>query len=88
MQMPPEVKADLVKRLKRLEGQVRGVQKMLDEERECREVLQQLSAIRSAAHQTSLVLIREHAASCLLKPGEKVSPQEVLDSLLSVLEKV
>ena len=88
MKVAPEVKSDLVKRLKRLEGQVRGVQKMLDEERECREVLQQLSAIRSAAHQTSLVLIREHAASCLLKPGEKVSPQEVLDSLLSVLEKV
>lgn len=87
MNMSPEVKADLLKRLKRLEGQVRGVQNMLEGERECREVLQQLAAIRSATHQVSLALIREHAASCLLKPGSASSPQEVLDSLLSVLEK-
>jgi len=87
MDMSTEVKADLVRRLKRLEGQVRGVQKMLDETRDCLEILQQLSAIRSAAHQTSLVLIREHAANCLLKPGAAASPQEVLDSLLSVLER-
>ena len=87
MDIAPEVKADLVRRLKRLEGQARGVQKMLDEERDCSEILQQLAAIRSAAHQTSLVLIREHAANCLLKPGDAASPQEVLNSLLSVLEK-
>ncbi len=88
MKVSPEVKTDLLKRLKRLEGQVRGVQKMLDEERDCREVLQQLAAVRSAAHQASLVVVREHAAACLFKSGEQVSPQEVLDSLVSVLEKV
>jgi CsoR family transcriptional regulator, copper-sensing transcriptional repressor len=88
MNVSPEVKADLVKRLKRLEGQVRGVQRMLDEQRECREILQQLAAIRSAAHQASLVLVREHAAACLFKTGETPSPQEVLDSLVSVLERV
>jgi DNA-binding FrmR family transcriptional regulator len=87
MVMSSEVKADLLKRLKRMEGQVRGVQKMLDDERECREILQQLAAIRSAAHQTSLMLIREHAANCLLKTDATTSPQEVLDSLVSVLEK-
>ncbi len=88
MNMPPEVKAELLKRLKRLEGQVRGVQKMLDEERDCREILQQLAAIRSAAHQASLVVIREHAAACLFSSSESASPQEVLDDLVSVLEKV
>ena len=87
MKLSPEVKDDLVKRLKRLEGQVRGVQKMLDEERDCREILQQLSAVRSAAQQTSLTLIREHAAACLLKQADAASPQEVLDSLLTILEK-
>ncbi|HEY4688032.1 MAG TPA: metal-sensitive transcriptional regulator [Anaerolineae bacterium] len=87
MKMSPEVKADVLKRLKRLEGQVRGVQRMLDEERDCREILQQLAAIRAAAQQTSLALIREHASACLLKSADAASPQEVLDSLLSVLEK-
>jgi len=88
MKISPEIKTDLLKRLKRLEGQVRGVQKMLDEDRDCREVLQQLAAVRSAAHQASLVVVREHAAACLFKSGDRVSPQEVLDSLMSVLEKV
>ena len=88
MKVSPEVKADLLERLRRLEGQVRGVQKMLDEGRDCREVLQQLAAVRSAAHQASLIVVREHAAACLFKSGEHVSPQEVLDSLVSVLEKV
>lgn len=87
MNLSAEVKTDVVKRLKRLEGQVRGVQKMLDEGRECREILQQLAAIRSAAHQTSVLLIREHAANCLLKSDASSSPQEVLDSLVSVLDK-
>ncbi len=88
MNVPPEVKADLSKRLKRLEGQVRGVQKMLADERDCREILQQLAAIRSAAHQASIVVIRKHAAACLLKTGDPVSSQEVLDELVSVLERV
>jgi DNA-binding FrmR family transcriptional regulator len=87
MNVSPAVKEDLLRRLRRLEGQVRGVQKMLDEERDCREILQQLAAIRSATHQASLVVVREHAAACLFQSGEIVSPQEVLDSLVSVLEK-
>ena len=87
MNVSSDVKADLVKRLKRLEGQVRGVQRMLEEDRDCREIVQQLAAIRSATHQASLVVIREHAAACLFKSGDQASPQEVLDSLIGVLEK-
>jgi len=87
MNVSSEVKADLTRRLKRLEGQVRGVQRMLEEDRDCREIIQQLAAIRSATHQASLVVIREHAAACLFKSGEQASPQEVLDSLIDVLEK-
>ena len=87
MKVSPEVKDDLLKRLKRMEGQVRGVQRMLDQERDCREVLQQLAAVRSAAQQASLVLIREHAAACLLRSADATSPQQVLDDLLSVLDR-
>ena len=87
MNVSSDVKADLVKRLKRLEGQVRGVQRMLEEDRDCREIVQQLAAIRSATHQASPVVIREHAAACLFKSGDQASPQEVLDSLIGVLEK-
>jgi len=87
MHVSSEVKADLTRRLKRLEGQVRGVQRMLEEDRDCREIIQQLAAIRSATHQASLVVVREHAAACLFKSGEQASPQDVLDSLIDVLQK-
>ncbi len=87
MNVSPEAKADLINRLKRLEGQVRGVQRMLEDERDCREILQQLSAIRAATHQSSVMLIREYAEACLFKSDDSTSPQEVLDSLVSVLEK-
>ena len=50
-------KSKLVKRLRRVEGQVRGVQTMLEEERDCREIMQQLSAIMSAIKSTSRILM-------------------------------
>ena len=61
-----EVKADLNRRLRKIEGQVRGVQKMIDEERDCREILQQLTAIRSAVQGVSLAFIHELASDCVL----------------------
>ncbi len=81
---------DLKKRLRRIEGQVRGVAKMIDEDRNCREVVQQLTAIRSAVQQVSLLVVRGYAVDCLLPtPGAK-SPAESLenlDSLIDVLSK-
>jgi CsoR family transcriptional regulator, copper-sensing transcriptional repressor len=78
----------LKKRLRRIEGQVRGVQRMIDEDRECREILQQLSAVRSAVHQTTLLLVRSYASECLLQPDANATPEEVVDSLIGVLDKM
>ncbi len=84
----PTVREDLQKRLRRIEGQVRGVQKMIDEGRECQDIVQQLAAIRSAVHQTTLILVRSYASECLLKPDADSSPEEVVDNLIAVLNKV
>jgi DNA-binding FrmR family transcriptional regulator len=82
-----EYKEELRKRLHRLEGQVRGVNKMLDEERSCQEVIQQLSAIRAAAHQASLLVIRAYAQECLL-PSDASQPNgTTIDNLIQVLSK-
>lgn len=80
-----EVKGDLQRRLKRIEGQVRGVQRMLDEDRDCQAVLQQLAAIRSAVQQTSLVLVRAHATECLLHPAPGASAEQLVDELVDTL---
>lgn len=82
-----EVKTDLTVRLRRIEGQVRGVQKMLDDERDCSDILQQLAAIRSAVHQASLVLARSYAARCLLEPT-RGDMDAMLDQLMSTLRKL
>ncbi len=65
-----ETKEGLIKRLKRIEGQVRGLQSMLDDERECREIMQQLSAVSSAVKSTSRTFFQDYAALCLLDMGK------------------
>jgi DNA-binding FrmR family transcriptional regulator len=75
----------LIKRLRRIEGQVRGVQSMLSEERNCREILQQLSAIRSAVQGVSLLLIEDYMSDCFVNLEEK-DPQQREDLLKDLIQ--
>lgn len=83
-----EVKQDLQHRLRRLEGQARGVQRMLEEGRDCQAILQQLAAIRAAASQASLVLVRSYATQCMQEEGSGQSASDLVEELVSVLSKV
>jgi DNA-binding FrmR family transcriptional regulator len=79
----------LIKRLRRIEGQVRGVQTMLSEERDCREILQQLSAVRSAVQSVSLLLVEDYMSDCLINLEEK-NPQErelLLKDIIQIMGK-
>jgi DNA-binding FrmR family transcriptional regulator len=58
-------KEALLKRLRRVEGQVRGVQKMVDEERYCIDILTQISAIQSAVDAVALGLLNDHVRHCV-----------------------
>ena len=58
-------KKNLIQRLRRIEGQLRGLQSMLDDGRDCREIMQQLQAAHSAIESTSRVFLQDYAASCL-----------------------
>ena len=60
----------LITRLKRAEGQLRGVQRMLDEGAECRGVLTQLAAAKAAIDQVGLLLITEQLRTCIAEGGE------------------
>jgi DNA-binding FrmR family transcriptional regulator len=74
-----------LKRVRRIEGQARGVAKMIEEDRDCGEILQQLSAVRSAAHQATVALVRNYAAECVVSDG---SPQEIADALAMALSRL
>lgn len=68
MQLPEETVADLTKRLRRVEGQVRGIQQMLADNRDCRDVVTQISAANKALEQTGFVLIAAGLTWCLEDP--------------------
>jgi DNA-binding FrmR family transcriptional regulator len=81
----PSAKADLLKRVRRIEGQARGVAKMIEEDRDCSEILQQLAAVRSAAHQATVTLVRDYAAECVMSDG---SPEEIAEALATALSRL
>ena len=92
-----ETKEKLVQRLKRIEGQVRGVQAMLNEERDCREIMQQLTAIHSAVQSTSRTFLQDYAIICLtemdegvqLEPGFNLpmKREKIVQDMIALLDK-
>lgn len=60
-------KEDILKRLGRVEGQVRGISRMIDEDRYCIDVLDQVAAITRALQQVSIGLMHDHLSHCLVE---------------------
>jgi len=83
-----ELQQNIDQRLQRLEGQVRGVRRMLEEERDCQEILTQLSAIRGAAHQIALRLMENYALECVNRPANQESPDETISKMVQMLGKL
>lgn len=68
MDLPDETVADVLRRLRRVEGQVRGIQQMLAEGRDCRDIVTQLSAANKALEQAGFVLVAAGLTWCLEDP--------------------
>lgn len=88
----PEAKEKLLVRLRRVEGQVRGVQNMIHEERDCRDVLQQLSAVRSAVQSISRLFLEEYAATCLAAmddadPTLRAQRRQMMQDMIDLLDQ-
>ena len=69
MEFPDDVVSDLQRRLRRVEGQVRGIQTMLDEGRECRDVVTQVAAATKALEQVGFRLLSSGLTQCLEDPA-------------------
>jgi DNA-binding FrmR family transcriptional regulator len=81
-------KDDLRKRLRRIEGQVRGVQKMVDEDRYCIDVLTQVSAIQAALDKVALGLVDEHVRHCVVGGHGQGSTEELTDELMGAVGRL
>ncbi len=82
-------KQALQRRLHRIEGQVRGVAAMLESDRDCLEVLQQLAAIRSAVQGVSAAVLQTSLSDCLLdcSPEERGQREKMVGQLLAAIGK-
>jgi len=82
-------KDQLQKRLARIEGQVRGVSKMVEDDRYCIDVLTQISAIQAALDKVALGLLDEHARHCMLGAGEgPKEPADQADELMAAVGRL
>lgn len=70
MDLPDETIAELTRRLRRVEGQARGIQQMLADRRDCREVVTQISAATRALEQTGFLLVAAGLRWCLDNPEQ------------------
>ncbi len=70
MEIPENTVADLNRRLRRVEGQLRGIQQMLAEERDCRDIVTQMSAASKALDQAGFMLVASGLTWCLAHPEE------------------
>jgi DNA-binding FrmR family transcriptional regulator len=68
-------KDEHVKRLRRIEGQIRGLQRMIDEDKYCIDILTQVSSVTRALQSFSLVLLDEHLAGCVVEAAAQGGPE-------------
>ena len=78
---------DLMNRLKRIEGQVRGVQGMLEKDAWCADVLTQVAAVNAALNSFAKVLLAQHLHTCVAE-NVRAGNDEVLDELVALLPKL
>ncbi|MDR1793839.1 MAG: metal-sensing transcriptional repressor [Erysipelotrichaceae bacterium] len=86
--MKPCMDVDAItNRLKRIEGQVRGLMKMVADGKECDEILIQISSVKSALHKTGQVILEGHLQHCVLDGVREGNGEEIIKKLSSAIEQ-
>jgi DNA-binding FrmR family transcriptional regulator len=86
----PAIKASNLKRLRRIEGQIRGLQKMVEEDRYCADIMIQISSVQEALRAVGRALMRNHLRHCAAQAINHGSPEEaeaMYDELLNLIYK-
>jgi DNA-binding FrmR family transcriptional regulator len=81
-------KDQLLTRLKRIEGQVRGIEGMVDDDRYCIDVITQISAVQAALDKVALGLLDEHARHCVVDGNAEGTPEELTDELMAAVGRL
>lgn len=71
----PVPRSHIISRLKKIEGQIRGLQNMVEQERDCEDVMTQLAAVKSALESVAGLVLRNYATICVQKKGTDVGAE-------------
>jgi DNA-binding FrmR family transcriptional regulator len=88
--MDQDTKADVQARLKRIEGQVKGIQRMVESDKYCVDVMLQMSAAQAALAKASKLVLGSHIETCVshaIKSGSERERQKKIDELLNVFDR-
>jgi CsoR family transcriptional regulator, copper-sensing transcriptional repressor len=88
--MRKDIKASCAKRLNRIEGQVRGLARMVDEDRYCIDIVTQVSAVRAALRRLEEEILRDHVAHCVehaIASGNKADQRKKVEELMDVVSR-
>lgn len=86
--MQKDAKASVQKRLNKIEGQVRGLSRMVDEDRYCIDIVTQISAVRAALRRVEEEILKDHVAHCVehaIASGDKADQREKIAELMAVI---
>jgi DNA-binding FrmR family transcriptional regulator len=81
-------RAEVLRRLKSIEGQARGIQRMVEDGRGCQEIMDQMAALRAASHAVSVQLLEEFALHCLRGSEDFPSLEQAVAQVMSVVTKL
>jgi CsoR family transcriptional regulator, copper-sensing transcriptional repressor len=88
--MKREIKHACLKRLNRIEGQVRGLTRMVEGDRYCIDIVTQISAVRAALRRTEEEILRDHVAHCVehaIAAGDKTDQRRKVAELMAVISR-
>jgi len=86
----PEIKRTVQNRLRRIEGQIRGLQKMVDEERYCADVITQVSSVQEALRGVNRALLQNHlrhCASAAIQSGNTETQEAMVEELVQLMDR-
>ncbi|WP_339059996.1 metal-sensitive transcriptional regulator [Tepidibacillus marianensis] len=84
--LPSDTDQKILRRLKRVEGQVRGIQRMVEENRYCVDILTQVAAVRAALDQVGLSVLEKHTHGCVQRAIKSGEGDEIIDELMDVIK--
>jgi DNA-binding FrmR family transcriptional regulator len=89
--MREDIKASVQKRFSRIEGQVRGLSRMVDEDRYCIDIVTQISAVRAALRRVEEEVLKDHVAHCVehaIASSDKADQRKKISELMAVMGRI